>query len=321
MRTVGATLMNAQKCRKLLTTVLGAGALTLGCSAPAGDTNSPGSGQHEGKDKPIAGGKSDIVGGEETHAFPGVGYVTDDWRSVPCTGTLIAEKAVLTAAHCLFYPKTTTRVPTEELLFGLGTNMQNLEDPSTFRVEKVHVHPGYVPGLGAQPDDIAILVLKKRVQLTPYAIRTSAPSVGENVTVVGYGKMRGDTLDGNGIKREVDVTIAEVQQKSWRLNAVGGKTICHGDSGGPALIKNGNRYEVVGVAWKGDKNCESYAYYTRPDAYTAGFIDSFASASPANSLCSNTCAWANDGVCDDSGPGATFADCQLGTDCNDCGAR
>ena len=35
----------------------------------------------------------------------------------------------------------------------------------------------------------------------------------------------------------------------------------------------------------------------------------------------DTCLWAADGTCDDGGPGATYAGCELGTDCTDCGPR
>lgn len=37
--------------------------------------------------------------------------------------------------------------------------------------------------------------------------------------------------------------------------------------------------------------------------------------------CSNSCPYANDGECDDGGPGAQYAECTLGTDCADCGPR
>jgi len=37
--------------------------------------------------------------------------------------------------------------------------------------------------------------------------------------------------------------------------------------------------------------------------------------------CSDTCAYAFDGVCDDGGPGSTYSVCELGTDCGDCGPR
>ena len=39
-------------------------------------------------------------------------------------------------------------------------------------------------------------------------------------------------------------------------------------------------------------------------------------------MCENTCIQApRDGVCDDGGPGNDYAECNLGTDCADCGAR
>jgi hypothetical protein len=37
--------------------------------------------------------------------------------------------------------------------------------------------------------------------------------------------------------------------------------------------------------------------------------------------CEDTCAFANDGVCDDGGSGSQFSVCELGTDCADCGER
>jgi hypothetical protein len=37
--------------------------------------------------------------------------------------------------------------------------------------------------------------------------------------------------------------------------------------------------------------------------------------------CSDTCAYANDGTCDDGGPGSSYSLCDLGSDCGDCGTR
>ena len=42
---------------------------------------------------------------------------------------------------------------------------------------------------------------------------------------------------------------------------------------------------------------------------------------PIGGACTNDCATANDGECDDGGPGALYDLCGLGTDCNDCGPR
>jgi len=38
-------------------------------------------------------------------------------------------------------------------------------------------------------------------------------------------------------------------------------------------------------------------------------------------LCTDSCPYAGDGECDDGGPGAAYAVCELGTDCADCGPR
>eukprot|EP00966_Prymnesium_polylepis_P006091 139458-Prymnesium_polylepis.2 len=37
--------------------------------------------------------------------------------------------------------------------------------------------------------------------------------------------------------------------------------------------------------------------------------------------CENVCIYPVDGYCDDGGDGSQYADCDLGTDCDDCGAR
>ncbi|MGE0786830.1 MAG: hypothetical protein AB7S26_14255 [Sandaracinaceae bacterium] len=49
--------------------------------------------------------------------------------------------------------------------------------------------------------------------------------------------------------------------------------------------------------------------------------DSDAGPMPPMGLCSDTCASAGDGECDDGGEGALYDVCALGTDCADCGPR
>ena len=42
---------------------------------------------------------------------------------------------------------------------------------------------------------------------------------------------------------------------------------------------------------------------------------------PTTAMCTDTCFWPSDGVCDDGSGGSTNAWCALGTDCTDCGIR
>ncbi len=41
----------------------------------------------------------------------------------------------------------------------------------------------------------------------------------------------------------------------------------------------------------------------------------------SNGICNNTCEYAFDGDCDDSGTNADYSICDLGSDCDDCGTR
>ena len=40
-----------------------------------------------------------------------------------------------------------------------------------------------------------------------------------------------------------------------------------------------------------------------------------------DTICDNSCFYANDGVCDDGGEGSSYSVCDYGSDCSDCGAR
>lgn len=44
-------------------------------------------------------------------------------------------------------------------------------------------------------------------------------------------------------------------------------------------------------------------------------------AQGAQTLCTNTCAYPNDGECDDGGAGSVTSLCTYGSDCGDCGSR
>jgi len=53
----------------------------------------------------------------------------------------------------------------------------------------------------------------------------------------------------------------------------------------------------------------------------SGFWTRLCPCAAATGTCTNTCHYANNGECDDGGSGSHYDDCELGTDCNDCGQR
>ena len=56
-------------------------------------------------------------------------------------------------------------------------------------------------------------------------------------------------------------------------------------------------------------------------AAVVALIGGGATLSGCDPYCNNTCAYANDGDCDDGGDGSDYSLCEYGSDCNDCGPR
>ncbi|MBN2196823.1 MAG: LDL receptor domain-containing protein [Polyangiaceae bacterium] len=54
-----------------------------------------------------------------------------------------------------------------------------------------------------------------------------------------------------------------------------------------------------------------------------GYVDCYGGEDElgCGGLCTDSCRWAGDGVCDDGGSGSSYDACGYGTDCTDCGVR
>ena len=66
----------------------------------------------------------------------------------------------------------------------------------------------------------------------------------------------------------------------------------------------------MGLVWR--RQCDAYCLNPDPDCED--------SVNPSG-VCSNTCEYANDGICDDGALGSFYDVCDYGTDCADCGVR
>jgi len=71
----------------------------------------------------------------------------------------------------------------------------------------------------------------------------------------------------------------------------------------------------------------SDVYFDYSDVYSdysdmySDYSDVYSDYSDSGSLCTDTCDYQSDGVCDDGGPNALYSACDYGTDCTDCGPR
>jgi V8-like Glu-specific endopeptidase len=113
-----------------------------------------------------------------------------------CTGALIADDLVLTAAHCLFDKQTGARIAEGDLQFLAG--WRNGRAEAYRNVARALVHPGYAfdvaEDLGNVGVDLALLRLDQPIrlpQVTPFATDWS-PRMGEEVGIVSYAMDRSE---------------------------------------------------------------------------------------------------------------------------------
>lgn len=209
----------------------------------------------------------EIVGGEETEAFPDCCAVGND-TGYYCTGTLIAPNVVVTAQHC----ESATRV------FLKGTSINEPENGETIRVDRLYFHPEV---------DLMVLVLAENATVSPRHVAQGDEVYGAKTAVAaGFGTIDLDGQVGYGLKRQVEVPLISLgcQQTGDDVRygcargreAVAGhrglkKDSCKGDSGGPLYIKakDSDDYYLLGATSRGARGgyttCGDGGIYVRVD--------------------------------------------------------
>lgn len=240
-----------------------------------------------------------IINGDRERGYPSaVGLGTAGFTI--CTGSLIAPRVVLTAAHCnadlpidlivqlgAAYVGTDAAAPDESLAFSGAV-----------------IHPGYVPlvsGGALGENDVAVLFLAEDAPIAPVWFRTeplrARATEGDDVVSVGFG------LDENGtsnVKRSATLKIAEldpvflVSDSSGNTN---GANICSGDSGGPQyhVEDDGTLVQWAVHSW-GDVGCRVESGSTRTDVVAEWILDQVEAEHGSRDRC-EVFGYYADGIC------------------------
>jgi len=236
-----------------------------------------------------------------------------------CSGTLVTEDVVITAAHCLDTAKGGPPKAMDPLALAIyvGNNAATDPSPILIPVAETAVHSGY--NRSAILNDVAAVRLAFAVPASivtpvphlPASLGFTSADIGINLNFAGFGIDENNNL---GVKLETDLPLGglgctvygcpSVDDPATQISYVQDNSgPCSGDSGGPAFInRNGTTY-LAGLTSYGDYYCYIYGVSTRTDAFE-GWINNFIGVAPppppdcsADGTCNPDCAEGADPDC------------------------
>lgn len=192
-----------------------------------------------------------------------------------CTGTLISQTVVLTAAHCCS-PAMVGEGAVHHVYLGPDITQSKNHPELWASVKKVDWDQDFNQSAVQSGHDIGVVVLDKPVSIEPIPFNRkplSQDMVGQPVRLVGYGLDKGFQQTGAGVKRQTTSNLDSFDDLLLSYGKDGHKT-CSGDSGGPGFMKIDGVETLVGITSFGMIYCLGQGNDTRVDKYLS-FIDQY----------------------------------------------
>jgi secreted trypsin-like serine protease len=239
-----------------------------------------GSTRHDGR------AHASIVGGSPAGGgYPFMALVYDESGGPEggseCSGTLVANNMVLTAAHCVVDQISGEITGPELFKIKLGTPML-YGGGHWYPAETIYVAPGYTPSSEGHNHDVALIELPGPVHEPTIRLDDLNVAPETAVSVLGWGDTAEDpTPEVGGVPTELMIGQTVVQSGSYCRREIGGSfdlsvqlctidyptylsATCFGDSGGPAVIEQEGTSVEVGIVshseiLPGEPGCSTHA--------------------------------------------------------------
>ncbi len=190
-----------------------------------------------------------------------------------CGGTIIDEKYILTAAHCLHYRKSDVLLPVENVEVVVGDHVTTTVQASerAYFPQRFLLHEDY--NRTTLANDIALVELTEAIEyndvIAPVCLPTGPPPVREICTTTGWGRTQGtgDPTHLNELHPNIISNEVCGSQRYWGRHITPNVVCagyrrhgaCEGDSGGPLVCNNNGAspYSLVGVTSFTAKYCRN----------------------------------------------------------------